>query len=80
MKPQTCWRCEIERIHKEALSFERESFLVYALDLVRHDDPALEDAGLIGASLLKAPRDQGRRRTARVQVPAESADLRLLDQ
>jgi len=23
MKPQTCWRCEIERIHKEALSFER---------------------------------------------------------
>jgi hypothetical protein len=23
MKPQTCSRCEIERIHKEALSFER---------------------------------------------------------
>jgi hypothetical protein len=23
MKPQTCWRCEIERIHKEALSLER---------------------------------------------------------
>jgi hypothetical protein len=27
---------------------------VDALDLVRHDDPALEDAGLIGTSLLHA--------------------------